>query len=138
MSHLAIVRYLNPSNFPLNGFSVSFRLIGRQFDHCDNKFRFSIFCHSHRAYRRSAVMVGSEDPLQKCYKCIFFQEGSSGTHFDHGQFEIKTFPIYTCPNTRTCTCSGSINQNWRKHMCLLVLPCSFLKIFSVSYNDRYM
>ena len=25
---------------------------------------------------------------------IFVQEGSSGTRFDHGQFEIKTFRIY--------------------------------------------
>ena len=30
-------------------------------------------------------------------KGIFVQEGSSGTRFDHGQFEIKTFPIYTLP-----------------------------------------
>ena len=30
-------------------------------------------------------------------KGIFVQEGSSGTFFDHGQFEIKTFPIYACP-----------------------------------------
>ena len=27
-------------------------------------------------------------------KGIFVQEGSGGTHFDQGQFEIKTFPIY--------------------------------------------
>ena len=30
-------------------------------------------------------------------KGTFVQEGSSGTHFDHGQFEIKTFPIYALP-----------------------------------------
>ena len=37
--------------------------------------------------------MGSEDPLQNFFflKAIFVQEGSSGTHFDHGQFEIKTF-----------------------------------------------
>ena len=42
-------------------------------------------------------MVGSEDLLQKNLKGIFDQEGSSGTRFDHGRFEIKTFPIYTPP-----------------------------------------
>ena len=42
-------------------------------------------------------MVGSEDPLEFFLKCIFVQEGSSGTCFDHGQFEIKTFPIYALP-----------------------------------------
>ena len=35
--------------------------------------------------------MGSEDPLQIFLKGIFVQEGSSGTRFDHGQFEIKTF-----------------------------------------------
>ena len=30
-------------------------------------------------------------------KGIFVQKGSSGTRFDHGQFEIKTFPIYAPP-----------------------------------------
>ena len=30
-------------------------------------------------------------------KGIIIQEGSSGAHFDHGQFEINTFPIYTTP-----------------------------------------
>ena len=42
-------------------------------------------------------MVGSEDPLQNFFKGIFVQEGSSGTRFDHGLFEIKTFPIYAPP-----------------------------------------
>ena len=28
---------------------------------------------------------------------LFVQEESSGTCFDHGQFEIKTFPIYAPP-----------------------------------------
>ena len=42
-------------------------------------------------------MVGSEDQLQIFLKGIFVQEGSSGTRFDHGQFEIKTFPIYAPP-----------------------------------------
>ena len=31
------------------------------------------------------------------FKGIFVQEESSGTRFDHGQFEIKTFPIYAPP-----------------------------------------
>ena len=30
-------------------------------------------------------------------KGIFVQEGSNGTRFDHGQFEIKTFPINAPP-----------------------------------------
>ena len=45
----------------------------------------------------SEVMVGSEDPLQIFLKGIFVQEESNGTRFDHGQFEIKTFPIYAPP-----------------------------------------
>ena len=32
---------------------------------------------------------------------IFVQEGSSGTRFDYGQFEIKTFPIYALPYVYT-------------------------------------
>ena len=43
------------------------------------------------------VTVWSEDPLQKILKGTFVQEGSSGTRFDHGQFEIITFPIYAPP-----------------------------------------
>ena len=42
-------------------------------------------------------MVGSKDPPQFFLKGIFVQEGSSGTRFDHGQFEMKTFPIYAPP-----------------------------------------
>ena len=41
--------------------------------------------------------MGSEDALQNLLKGIFVQEGSSGTCFDRGQFEIKTFPIYAPP-----------------------------------------
>ena len=47
--------------------------------------------------RGSEVTVGSENPHEKILKGIFVQKGSSGTRFDHGQFEIKTFPIYTPP-----------------------------------------
>ena len=43
-------------------------------------------------------MVGSKNPLQNFLKGIFVQKGSSGTGFDHGQFEIQTFPIYPRPN----------------------------------------
>ena len=60
-------------------------------------FRFSVFCLFHRLYRGSEVTVGSEDPLQIVLKGIFVQEGSSGTRFNHDQFEIKTFPIYAPP-----------------------------------------
>ena len=63
-------------------------------------FRFSIFSLSHRLCEGSEVTVGSEDQLQNFVKGIFVQEGSSGTRFDHGQFEIKTFPIYTHPIDR--------------------------------------
>ena len=41
--------------------------------------------------------MGSGDPLQKFLKGIFVQEESSGTRFDRGQIEIKTFPIYPRP-----------------------------------------
>ena len=34
----------------------------------------------------SEVTVGSEDPLQNFLKGIFFQDGSSVTRVDHGQF----------------------------------------------------
>ena len=61
-------------------------------------FRFSIFGLSHRLCRGSEVTVGSEDQPQIFLKGIFVQEGSSGTRFDHGQFEIKTFPIYARPS----------------------------------------
>ena len=40
---------------------------------------------------------GSEDQLQNFLKGVFVQEGSSGRCFDHGQFEIKTFPTYALP-----------------------------------------
>ena len=61
------------------------------------KFKFSFSAFSIGLYRGSEVTVGSEDPFQKFPKGIFVQEGSSGTRFDHGQLEIKTFPIYTPP-----------------------------------------
>ena len=87
----------NPLNFPLNVFSVPFRFIGIHFDHCKNKIQIFNFCLSHRLYRGLEVTVGTEDPLQIFSKGVFVQEGSSGTCFDHGQFEIKTFPIYAPP-----------------------------------------
>ena len=37
--------------------------------------------------------MGSEDPVQILWQGIFVQEGSSVTHFYHGQFEIEIFPI---------------------------------------------
>ena len=70
------------------------------FDHDKNKIQIFNFRHSHRGSEvmvGSEVTVGSEDPLQIFLKGIFVQEGSSGTCFDHGQFEIKTFPIYSPP-----------------------------------------
>ena len=41
--------------------------------------------------------MGSEDTLEIFLKGKFVQKGSSGTCFDHGQFEIKSFPIYALP-----------------------------------------
>ena len=48
--------------------------------------------------------MGFEDTLKIFFFFFFFffkgrfvQKGSSGTYFDHGQFEIKTFPIYVRP-----------------------------------------
>ena len=45
------------------------------------------------------VMMESEDTLKIVLKgkMKYVQKGSIGTYFDHGQFEIKTFPIYTPP-----------------------------------------
>ena len=37
------------------------------------------------------MTVGTEDQLQIFLKGTLVQEGSSGTRFDHGQFEIETF-----------------------------------------------
>ena len=57
-----------------------------------------IFGLSHRLYKGSKVTVRSEDPG------IFVQQvqqWSSGKHFDHGQFEIKIFPIYAAPRPNT-------------------------------------
>ena len=69
------------------------------FDHGKNKiFNFQFLVPSHRLYKGSEVRVGSEDQLQKCFKGIYVQEGSSGTCFDHGQFEFKTFPPYLHPH----------------------------------------
>ena len=59
-----------------------------------SKFSISIFGLSHRLCKGSEVTMGSEDYLQFFLKDIFVQEGSSETRFDHGQFKIKTFPIY--------------------------------------------
>ena len=41
--------------------------------------------------------MGFEDTLKIFFKGKFVQKGSSGICFDYGQFEIKTFPIYTPP-----------------------------------------
>ena len=63
-SHLAAVRYVNPSNFLSIVSSVPFRLIEYILTIARIKFNFSIFCLFHRLYRGSEVTVGSEDPLQ--------------------------------------------------------------------------
>ena len=62
------------------------------------EFRFSIFGLFHRLCRGVRGDGGVWRPTSIFFfKCIFVQEGSSGTRFDHGQFEIKTFPIYAPP-----------------------------------------
>ena len=72
------------------------------FDLAKTKLRFSIFGLSHSLHRGSEVTVGSVDPLQYFLKGHnFVREGSSGTRFDHGQFKIKTFPIYAPPHHTT-------------------------------------
>ena len=54
-----------------------------------------------------------EDTLKIFFFFFFFlrskfvQKGTSGTYFDHGQFEIKTFPIYAHPK---CTELPFVNQ----------------------------
>ena len=65
--------------------------------------------------RGSEVTVGSEDPLQ-IFKGIFVQEGSSEIRFDHGQFEIKTFPIYAPPY---CTAGDTYGSHFFSHRYLL-------------------
>ena len=63
---------------------------------------------------------GLKTQLQNFFlKGIFVQEGSSGTRFDHGQFEIKTFPIYAPPY---CTVSNTARITER------TLKLSFYKI----------
>ena len=47
------------------------------------------------------MTMGSEDTLNIVLKGKIVQNGSSGTCFDHGQFDIKTFPIFTPPAPRT-------------------------------------
>ena len=47
----------------------------------------------------SEITVGSEDLLQDFFlKGIFVQEGSSGTRYDHGQFELKPSLFTPLPN----------------------------------------
>ena len=69
------------------------------FDHGKNKnsdFQFLAFPTGY--VRGFEVTVGSEgQQFQNFSKGIFVWERSSGTRFGHGQFEIKTFPIYTPP-----------------------------------------
>ena len=74
--------------------------------------------------------MGSEDPLQKIFlKGIFVQEGSSGTRFDHGQFEIKTFPIYAPPNytpqmVQKSSTGGVLISNGLAHSADLIKICT--------------
>ena len=85
----------NPSNFPLNVFNVPFRLIGIHLDHCKNKIQIFNFCLFRRLCRRSEVTVGSENFSIYFLKSIFVQEGSSGTRFDYGQFEIRPALLFS-------------------------------------------
>ena len=96
-AHLAALGYLKPFKFSIKCHSVPFGLIRIHFNHCKNRIQIFNFCLFNRLYRESAVTVGSETHFKDFLKGIFVQEGSCGTHFDHGQFEIKTFPIYAPP-----------------------------------------
>ena len=59
-------------------------------------------------------------------KGIFVQEESSETCFDHGQFEIKTFPIYAPPYCRTEVLFSSP---------LLNLHLNMLKVFTKLHDS---
>ena len=61
------------------------------------KIRFSIVGLSHRLCRGVSGDGGVSRPTSIVLKGISVQEGSNGTRFDHGQFEIKTFLIYAPP-----------------------------------------
>ena len=80
-------------------------------------------------------MVGSEDQLQNFLKGIFVQEESSGTRFDHGQFEIKTFPIYARPITYTYS-SRKLASPWKLP---LTIDCSetFHKNLTIKQETTY-
>ena len=60
------------------------------------KFKFSIFAFS-IGYKGILGNGGVWRPTSIFFKGHTVQEGSSGTGFDHGLFEIKTFPIYALP-----------------------------------------
>ena len=63
------------------------------FDHSDFQFlALPIGCIGGQRWRR-----GLKTNFKIFLKGIYVQEGSSGTPFDYGQFEIKTFPIYAPP-----------------------------------------
>ena len=61
------------------------------------KFKFSIFAFSIGYIGGLRWWWGLKTHFKIFLKGIFVQEGSSGIRFDHGKFEIKTFPIYTLP-----------------------------------------
>ena len=67
------------------------------FDMAKIEFRFSIFGLYHKLLRGSGVTMGSEDTLKIVLKGKIVQKGSSWTCFNHGQFEIKTFPYLRPP-----------------------------------------
>ena len=60
------------------------------------KFKFSIFAFSIGYIRGLRWQWGLKTNFKFFLKGIFVQ-GSSGTRFNHGQFEIRTFPIYAPP-----------------------------------------
>ena len=65
------------------------------------------------------LTVGSKDQLQNFFKGHFCSGGSSGTRFDHGQFEIKTFPYIYAESEY-----GNNNLNFYKFFkSLKILTC---------------
>ena len=86
------------SNFCFNIIIIHFRFLWMHFDHGKSKIQIFNFWPFHGlcigGLRRR---WGLKTHFKFFLKGIFVQEGSSGTRFDHGQFEIKTFPIYALP-----------------------------------------
>ena len=72
---------------------------------------------------------GLKNNFKKFLKVIFVQEGSNGTRFDHGQFEIKTFP-YT--PRRSAHSLHDLRRMRASHPCVCELR-TFKKFFTAPW-----